>query len=386
MRVIGIVAEWNPFHNGHAKLINHIRSHHQDALIVSVMSGAFCQRGEASIFDKWRRTEMALANGIDVVIELPQYAATASLEQFAAIGVQTLCEFYLLDALYCGSESGDSALITEQAHYLQIHQQTYNQFIQEQLQSGISYTQASQLFFKNAGFVGVDRTAPNDRLALHYRMALPDAIPLYCFKRTVAHDRNDIQTNVASASTIRQLLYQKDRRYQSLLTSATRQYITPEDMLPQHEHLLFPLKVFATSHSPQDLANICGIRDGWEHRLHSSILNASSYEALLTLAQTRHYSRSRIRRLLLSLLSPVPSPAAEVPYLRVLGATKKGRILLKKSPQKAPLILNVAKSLPSLSATAHHYLMSDIQRQNLADLLSSRPVINRDYLEKPRIL
>ena len=104
MTTIGIVAEWNPFHNGHQRLVHQIRADRPEAVIVSVMSGAFCQRGEVSCFDKWLRAEMALAAGVDVVLELPQVYATASLEGFARGGVATLLAFAPLDGLYCGSE------------------------------------------------------------------------------------------------------------------------------------------------------------------------------------------------------------------------------------------------------------------------------------------
>lgn len=385
MKVIGIVAEWNPFHLGHSALVQEIRSKQEAAIIVSVMSGSFCQRGEAAIFDKWIRAEMALANGVDVVIELPQYAATASLEQFATVGVEALCAFHPLDALYCGSETGEAAAITEQASYLKNNKRIYEAFINEALANGTSYTQASQDFLYQGGFNTNNRSTPNDRLALQYRLALPDTIPLHCFKRTVAHDNLHSHNKTASASMIRQALYNNDSTYEQFLPIETCQRLPSKVSLPQHEDLLWPLKVYAASHSPQSLADSYGIHDGWENRFHASICEATSYEALLTLAQTKHYSRSRIRRLILSILSPIHAASSEIPYLRILGASQRGRCLLKGASHKAPLILNVAKALPLLSENGKQHLQDDIHRQNLFDLLCHQPITNRDFLEKPRI-
>ena len=309
MTTIGIVAEWNPFHNGHQRLIDAIRAEEGDACIVSVMSGAFCQRGEAACFDKWLRAEMALAAGVDVVLELPQVYASASLEGFARGGVASLLAFTPLDALYCGSESGDAAALAAQADYLRTHAAAFDVAMRTAGEQGLNYAQASQEFLRAAGFTS-DKNTPNDRLAL---------------------------------------------------------------------------RLLCTSLEPADIAARLAIRDGWAPRLLAAIQEASDYDDMLSRAQTRHYSRSRVRRLALALLSPLPEAPATSGYCRVLGFSKRGRALLKTRTSNVPLVINTGKDQYKLSPQAHALLLADIHRQALADTLTHRGPVRRDYVEAPRV-
>ena len=266
MTTIGIVAEWNPFHNGHQRLVNQIRADRPEAVIVSVMSGAFCQRGEVSCFDKWLRTEMALAAGVDVVLELPQVYATASLEGFARGGVATLLAFAPLDGLYCGSESGDLAALTAQADYLRAHQREFDLAMRTAGENGMNYAQASQEFLRAAGFCS-DKNTPNDRLALWYRMSLPREIPMQLVQRSVAHDANEAAAQTMSASAIRSHL--PDRLndiadYLPQTSLAIMRCALTNDWRPANEEkLLTALQVLCAALEPEDLAKRLTIRDGW---------------------------------------------------------------------------------------------------------------------------
>ena len=386
MQTIGIVAEWNPFHNGHRHLIDTIRAETPDALIVGVMSGAFCQRGEVACVDKWTRAEMALANGVDVVLELSQVYATASLEGFAQGGVATLLAFAPLDALYCGSESADEARLMAQATYLRTHKADYDAFIQAS--SDLSYTEASQRFLANAG-LALGKEAPNDRLALHYRLALPNEIPMHLVRREVSHHSDAPQGAMMSASAIRAHLpdaldevepYLPKERMEVLSRTYAKAVHNPNDA-----PLLTTLKVLCCGMSAETVAIRLGIRDGWEHRFFEAVHHADDFSDLLSRAQTRHYTRSRIKRLVLALLSPLPEPPSSPDYIRVLGFSEKGRHLLKTRSKDIPIVLNTAKDARLLSEEATALLNGDIRRQNLADLLCGRSEQNRDYRERPRM-
>lgn len=388
MTTIGIVAEWNPFHNGHQRLVDQIRSDHPEAVIVSVMSGAFCQRGEAASFDKWLRAEMALAAGVDVVLELAQVYATASLEGFAHGGVASLLAFAPLDALYCGSESGDAAALAAQADFLRAHQREFDLAMRTAGENGMNYAQASQAFLQAAGFT-TDRNTPNDRLALWYRMALPEDIPLHLVQRSVAHDADEATAQTMSASAIRAKLPDALAEVAPYLPETSlavmRRAFAAGWRRADEAPLLTALKVHGASLEADDLAARLAIRDGWAPRLRSAIREAASYDDLISRAQTRHYSRSRVRRLLLALLSPLPPAPKAPPYVRLLGASPRGRALLKSRAGSIPLIVNVGRDQYQLAPDDRRILLGDIYRQDLADLLCGQPPA-RDYHEPPRFL
>lgn len=388
MTTIGIVAEWNPFHNGHQRLVDQIRADHPEAVIVSVMSGAFCQRGEAASFDKWLRAEMALAAGVDVVLELAQVYATASLEGFAHGGVASLLAFAPLDALYCGSESGDAAALAAQADFLRAHQREFDLAMRTAGENGMNYAQASQAFLQAAGFT-TDRNTPNDRLALWYRMALPEDIPLHLVQRSVAHDASEASAQTMSASAIRAKLPDALAEVAPYLPETSlavmRRAFAAGWRHADEAPLLTALKVHGASLEADDLAARLAIRDGWAPRLRSAIREAASYDDLISRAQTRHYSRSRVRRLLLALLSPLPPAPKAPPYVRLLGASPRGRALLKSREGGVPLIVNVGRDQYQLAPDDRRILLGDIHRQNLTDLLCGQPPA-RDYHEPPRFL
>ena len=388
MTTIGIVAEWNPFHNGHQRLVDQIRADHPEAVIVSVMSGAFCQRGEAASFDKWLRAEMALAAGVDVVLELAQVYATASLEGFAHGGVASLLAFAPLDALYCGSESGDAAALAAQADFLRAHQREFDLTMRTAGENGMNYAQASQAFLQAAGFT-TDRNTPNDRLALWYRMALPEDIPLHLVQRSVAHDASEASAQTMSASAIRAKLPDALAEVAPYLPETSlavmRRAFAAGWRHADEAPLLTALKVHSASLEADDLAARLAIRDGWAPRLRSAIREATSCDDLIDRAQTRHYSRSRVRRLLLALLSPLPPAPKAPPYVRLLGASPRGRALLKSRAGSIPLIVNVGRDQYQLAPDDRRILLGDIHRQNLTDLLCGQPPA-RDYHEPPRFL
>lgn len=389
MTTVGIVAEWNPFHNGHQRLIDTIRAEEGEACIVSVMSGAFCQRGEAACFDKWLRAEMALAAGVDVVLELPQVYASASLEGFARGGVASLLAFTPLDALYCGSESGDVAALTAQAAYLRTHAAAFDVAMRTAGEQGLNYAQASQEFLRAAGFTS-DKNTPNDRLALQYRLALPESVPMRLVQRAVAHDAPEAVAKTMSASQIRAALPESLDEVAPYLPPSSvalmRRTFAEGWQTADTLQFLQALRLLCTSLEAEDIAERLAIRDGWSPRFLAAVQEAADFEDMLNRAQTRHYSRSRVRRLALALLSPLPEAPASPGYCRVLGFSKRGRALLKTRQSEVPLVINTGKDQYKLSPQARSLLLADIHRQALADTLTGRGPMRRDYVEAPRVL
>ena len=299
----------------------------------------------------------------------------------------TLLAFAPLDALYCGSESADSKKIAAQAAYLKSQQADYDLFIRES--ADLSYSEASQRFLANAGLTAGKET-PNDRLALHYRLALPEEIPLHLVHRDVSHHSNAPHGAMMSASAIRAHLPHALKVVGAYLPNESVQALAHAyengAQNPDYTILLTTLKVLACSMSAPALAVRLHIHEGWEHRFLEAVRDANDFSDLLTRAQTKHYSRSRIQRLVLSLLSPLPQAPPSPGYVRVLGFSQRGRTLLKNRDKNIPLILNTAKDARALTPDAQALLEGDIHRQNLADLLCQHLQQNRDYIERPRIM
>lgn len=382
MHVYGIVAEWNPFHNGHLHLIQAIRSYDGDACIVSAMSGPFCQRGQAALMDKWQRARAALAGGVDLVIELPQAGASASLETFARAGVAQLLALAPLDGLFCGSESADEALIKAQADHLRSHKQEFDRHMRLATASGRPYAAAAQDFLIHAGLAGQDsRLHPNDRLALHYRLHLPSDIPLHMVARTAGHDANGLGA-FAGGSWIRQE-WAAGRDIRPFVPQTTLTLLQAQGTRADESRLFSALQVWAASHSAQDLAEALSIRDGWQDRFYEALCQARDMQDLLQRAQTRAYGQARLHRMILQLLSPLPPCPHTMPYVRVLGARDRGRALLKARKDSAVIVNRPARMRDALPPQAQALLDADIRRQNLFDLLTLGQMTFRDYSTPP---
>ena len=142
--VLGIIAEYNPFHNGHVLQLMESKKISNSDYTICVMSGNFTQRGVPAICDKWARTQMALANGIDMVIELPTIYATASAEFFAYGGVRILNSLGIVDVLSFGSECGRIDILNEIADVLYTEPKEYVAFLKHELSKGVSYPKARE--------------------------------------------------------------------------------------------------------------------------------------------------------------------------------------------------------------------------------------------------
>lgn len=382
MNIYGVVAEWNPFHNGHLHLIQTIRHYDEEGCIVSVMSGPFCQRGQAAVMDKWQRAKAALAGGVDLVIELPQTGASASLETFARAGVAQLLALGPLDGVFCGSESADIGLIEAQADFLRTHRQAFNRHMHLATASGRSYAAASQNFLIQAHLADQEsRRHPNDRLALHYRLHLPPQIPLYLVKRTAGHEAGAIGSFAGGSWLRQQLACGND--ISAFLPPATLELLKCHRLQADETRLFSALQVWAASHSTQDLAKALSIRDGWEERFYQALCQAKDWTDLLQRAQTRAYGLARLHRMILGLLSPLPPCPDQMPYVRVLGASKRGRAVLKARKGHLAIVNHPARDRRALSPVGQRLLEADIRRQNLYDLLTLGEISFRDYRTPP---
>ena len=333
METAGIVAEYNPFHRGHAWHIAETRRRlGGEAPVVCVMSGHWVQRGECALADKWLRAALALDRGADLVVELPTPWAMASAESFARGAVSLLAATGVVDVLSFGSETGELAPLEEAAAALDAPD--YPERLRAALGRGLSFPAARQ---EAAGAACL--SAPNNNLGVEYLRslrALGSTIrPLTVPRQGVGHD-GPAAGGFASASELRRLL--RAGRGEEAAPYLTAPW---SGELADMQHIERAVLARLRTMGEGDWAALPdgGGAEGLPSRLAKAAREAVSLEDFYTRAKTRRYPHARLRRLALAAflgLRAAERPAAP-PYVRVLGLGGRGRALLRRMKDTCPL-------------------------------------------------
>jgi len=350
MKAVGIVTEYNPFHTGHAYHIAETRRLlGEDRPVVCVMSGNWVQRGECALTDKWTRARLALTGGADLVLELPLPWAISSAEGFARGAVETLKATGVVDTLSFGSESGRLEELRQVAECLE--GERYCNALQEALGKGFSFAEARQKAALGAmGKQAALLRGANDNLAVEYlRAAGEDLAAVAVVRQGVSHDSACPAGDFASASLVRELARQGDwsgvERWTCAGMAGTLQKAGIADMKYAQRAFLARLRTVTA----EDWAALPdgGGAGGLPTRLVRAGRRAESLEEFYTMAKTRCYTHSRIRRLALwAFLGLTAADRPErPPYLRILGFNARGRALLREMKKGA--------ELPILTKPAH---------------------------------
>ena len=358
MTVCGIVAEYNPFHAGHAHHIAETRRIlGADSAVVCAMSGNFVQRGDLAVMEKYARAEAAVRCGADLVLETPLAACLSSAEGFARGAVS------LLDALGCvthlsfGAEQADLALLQQAADLSRGQSET----LRQGLAAGLPYAAAMQQAVSAADAeAGALLASPNNTLAVEYLRALAARgsrmQPLAIERKGGAHDSGTPADGLPSASYLRGLLADGD--------AAACRPLMPEASFAVLEREI-QSGAAPVTRSAADLAILAHLRrldaaalipfcsgdKGLAHRLADAIRNNTSFSAVCTAAQTRRYPLARVRRVLLRAWLDLPQSVSPEPeYVRVLAIGRQGRALLRRMKDTCtlPVIIKpvTERSLP----------------------------------------
>ena len=333
METAGIVAEYNPFHRGHAWHIAETRRRlGGEAPVVCVMSGHWVQRGECALADKWLRAALALDRGADLVVELPTPWAMASAESFARGAVSLLAATGVVDVLSFGSETGELAPLEEAAAALDAPD--YPERLRAALGRGLSFPAARQ---EAAGAACL--SAPNNNLGVEYLRslrALGSTIrPMTVPRQGAGHD-GPAAGGFASASELRRLL--RAGRGEEAAPYLTAPW---SEELADMQHIERAVLARLRTMGEGDWAALPdgGGAEGLPSRLAKAAREAVSLEDFYTRAKTRRYPHARLRRLALAAflgLRAAERPAAP-PYVRVLGLGGRGRVLLRRMKDTCPL-------------------------------------------------
>ncbi|AQU79911.1 hypothetical protein AJGP001_11785 [Planococcus faecalis] len=361
MKAVGIIVEYNPFHNGHRHHAEQARIASGADLVIAVMSGQFLQRGEPAFTDKWKRTQMALDAGIDLVIELPYVYATAQAADFAKGGIA------LLDAIGCdsfcfGSEQGTIDPFLNSLQLLTEQSDNYQQLIHDAIQTGISYPKALNnsyltLTGKQPNFANL--TQPNNILGFHYLEAaqnLGSSMKPLTIQRIGANYHDSIETGlpIASATGIREAFFKGDSvdelsTYMPESSIALLKKAQDEYSCFGSWEQFYPLLRFTILRSgPEQIKHCAEVIEGIENLIYQSAKTADNFESFISLVKSKRFTRTRIQRMLThiytgftwSMLRSFDSPT----YVRLLGMSNSGKHYLnhKKKNITLPLISRAA--------------------------------------------
>ncbi len=358
MKIAAVVAEYNPFHLGHEYMISSVKNLGFDG-VVAVMSGNFVQRGDCAVCDKRARAEMALKNGVDLVVELPVPFATASAERFAYGAAEIIKGMGCVDAIAFGSENGNADLIKKAA---EIISSDLSESIKPYLNEGMTFAAARQKAVESIDS-NVSRLleSPNDTLAIEYVAHLSDSeIKPIAIKRIgVAHD-GETKDGFASASEIRKMIVSGDRNeFKAYMPESAAEILdgqigiglAPADLKNAENSVLSALRQMTAD----DIAKLPDISEGLENRIASAVRNNISIDGITDEIKTKRYTHARIRRTLLSAYLGITKNDVfgKVPYIRVIGFNEKGKEILSIMKKQATLpIVSRVKEINALDKQA----------------------------------
>lgn len=383
MEAAGIVAEYNPFHNGH---LYHIRETKRltGLPVIAVMSGSMMQRGEPAFLSKWTRSRLAAENGADLVLELPAAFSLRSAEFFARGACGILQAAGCVSVLSCGAENPGRDFRGMAAKILETKTQ---QNLRLLLKDGCSYAEACSRLLTGSGG-GLD--SPNDILALEYSKALAGSSISQIFIRRRHADYNDAEISgaVASATAVRSA-YSSGACWKQAVPESTAAAM--EKGAGYDANLLWQLcRCRLLLLTPAQIAERCQCSEGLENILKAGA-SCDSPEEMLQQCSRKRYPASRIRRLLLQLLLDRPRSfweQAEPAYIRVLAFSGAGRLLLKEIKKRSPvpIITKLGRSpFKNGGASFRQQLELDLAAADILELVSTggSRVFARDYLTSP---
>lgn len=369
MRICGVIAEYNPFHNGHKYQIDKIKESGYDA-IVAVMSGNAVQRGDLAIAEKHVRARQALLNGVDLVVELPMPFALSSAERFALGGVSILDSLGVVDGLCFGSECGDIDKLLKIADF------NIDSKIAGYLSEGVNYATALQsLIDTELGKEFSDiLSEPNNVLGIEYLRALKvlnsDITPFTVQREGVGHSDLSANKGFCSAQYIRENIgnidisqYMPESAYE-VLKLAINIGDAPVRLENNEAVVLSALRMKDVEYFSQ----LHDISEGIENRLNFAVRNACSLEELYSLVKTKRYAMARIKRLVLNALFDISNDytSSLPPYIRVIGFTERGREILREAKlNSSKPICTLYSNFESLDEVSKKYYMLECKATDL---------------------
>lgn len=401
--ILGIVSEYNPFHNGHLMHLQKSKELTHTDFTIAVMSGNFVQRGDTSIVDKWTKAEMALKSGVDLVIELPTLYAISSAENFADGAIKILNSLGIVDYVSFGSEIGEITPLDDVASVLYKEPKEFSSLITRQLRSGLSYPKARELaiqmyFGSSQKYIDVLKN-PNNILGIEYLKSLKrlksPITPITLKRKYSDYNSNDIKSGIASATAIRTML-QKGKNIHYVVPYETYELLEEKKKYGQiipslsifSKEIIYTLRKMTLS----EIATLPDVSEGLENKIKAAVNTSNNLEELILKIKSKRYTQSRIQRILLYALlniseKDIAMSKKQMPYIRVLGFNKNGKKIISAIANQNPklqIIVSVKKFMENNTDKHLHTMISkDIFASNVYTLgYEYNSIANLDYTHK----
>lgn len=357
--IIGIIAEYNPFHNGHKYHIDKIKEKYPDSIIILALNGYFTERGIPSVLSKEDKTKIALNNKVDIVIELPIVYGTQSADIYASANIKLLNELHI-DHLIFGSETNDISLLNKIVD-IQLNDPNYQNTVKEYLDSGINYPTA----MAKALNIEFNFNNPNDLLGISYIKAIKKINPniiVETIQRTNEYHDITLDSKIVSASNIRERLENNENIDK----------FVPEEVIPLINTVdykkLFRLLKFKIL-TEKDLSLYLDVDEGIEYRLQKYINESNSFDELISNVKTKRYTYNKINRMLFHILiglTKKDNQIINIDYLKILGFNDKGQKYLSTIRKELTIPQNPPKdSLLFKYELISSYLYEEITNNSL---------------------
>lgn len=378
MTTIGIICEYNPFHNGHLYHIKKIKELYKDSIIILVLSGNYLQRGDTSLINKWDKTKIALESNIDLVIELPFVFSTQSADIFAKGAIEILNNLKV-DKLVFGSECNNIELLKDLASS-QINNKEYESLVKEYSKEGYNYPTAMTLALKELNKTIIN--TPNDILGLCYVKEIlktKSNIEPITIKRTNDYNGKELK-KISSANAIRNEI-KNNKSIKKYVPKETLKYINKECFIDNYFKYL-KYKILTTD----DLEKYATVDEFIKYRIKKAIIKSNTLEELIDNVKTKRYTYNRIKRMLTHILCDFTKEENEkcksMHYIRILGFNKNGKEYLNKIKKECELPL-----ISNFSSIKDIMLDIEFRTTCIYSLIFKDPneVITSEYKNKPII-
>lgn len=376
MKILGIVVEYNPFHTGHLYHLEKAKEIVQPDLTIAIMSGNYVQRGEVAIIDKFKRSELAIKYGVDLVIELPFVYVSQSADYFCKGAIDLLYHIGVTDLVF-GSECGTIETFKEIAYAIEKQPEIYNQYVKDSMNQGLRYPDACNQALSQ--LLGKSIVTPNDLLGLGYvKEVIFNHYPinLHCIERS--NDYHETTLNkVASATALRKALFNHEDVQDYLFDMS---YYTK---LYKQSDFFDYLKYQIIIQDENSLKKLHLVDEGIENLLKKVIHQVNNYEELVTKLTSKRYTKTRIQRMLLHILlnntKQEIQNALNVDYLHILKMNQKGQEYLHHIKKTCDY-----KIITTLSSYKHPALDLEIKTSKLLSLLDPS-ILNQEFKNIPII-
>ncbi|MEG2360427.1 MAG: nucleotidyltransferase [Christensenella sp.] len=387
MKIAGIIAEYNPFHTGHAYHIAQTREKCGADYIVCVISGNFTQRGEPAIYDKWTRARAALENGADIVLELPFAYATQSAEGFSYGGVSILNALNCVDFISFGTETSNTEVLKQAAQLLTEEPPLFRTALKSALTDGQSFPAARAHALKQC-LIKSDTAIfeqPNNILGIEYLKALLQLKsriePVFITRADGEYSSLKLSRQFSGARAIRHAIKENNPAFQQFVPN----WDFAQHIEPVFSDAMFPFLMFRLrSMSLSDISEIESVSEGLEYRIYEAAKTAKSYSALIEAIKSKRYTYTRIARILLYCMFNITKEKQallkkEQLYAHVLGVQQKSISLLSQLCAASSIpIITKASEFPDNNLINMDILASDIYALFTKKIAPSK----RDFTQK----